>query len=420
MNHKSKSLIIFVLISLFNSANFSTSFAATQVDTLINNKAVQIRFQYSLDKQIRADFYRNKILVLDFWATWCAPCIAGFPRYNDLSRKYSNSDVIFASITNEPIHTVKTFFKRTGKKLNALKLIDTTKYTMNAFGVLTPSLSQGIPYCVIIDKNNVVRWQGNTFDLSESIINGIIKSKPIDENKSTFKTNIPNSIKPINKYSFFSFNAIKADTGISNIDDGETYRSYYNDIIEFTSKNKPLDDLIELLSNVSKVRFKTNSVEKLRQHVGVDFKIGSDSSRFKNYKSTIFENAPRKNFILGLVGEAFKFEVKVEPQKLQHYELIIVDTTKLNTFKSLNPKHHSYDFDHYPNFEVIGYNLSKITSYLESNTNYIITTNIKDKSLYDLSLNIMDFKTLNKNLIFHGLKLVGIEDTVQLLNITFY
>lgn len=40
-------------------------------------------------QQIRAADLKDKVVVLDFWATWCAPCVAEIPSYNSLQEKYA-------------------------------------------------------------------------------------------------------------------------------------------------------------------------------------------------------------------------------------------------------------------------------------------------------------------------------------------
>jgi thiol-disulfide isomerase/thioredoxin len=42
---------------------------------------------------------KGKVAVIDIWATWCEPCIAEIPKFNDLHEKYKNKDVRVVGIT---------------------------------------------------------------------------------------------------------------------------------------------------------------------------------------------------------------------------------------------------------------------------------------------------------------------------------
>src|SRR5690349_18474220 len=108
---------------------------AQRADSLINKAAPPVQFQYTTGKHANKDFYKGKVLVLDFWATWCAPCIANFPHFNKLADAYQSNDVVFAIISDEPLKRVQRFFERTKKEVHALSLVDTTKKTMNDFKI---------------------------------------------------------------------------------------------------------------------------------------------------------------------------------------------------------------------------------------------------------------------------------------------
>lgn len=54
----------------------------------------------SLDStSFSSDIYKGKLLFLDFWATWCGPCLRGTPIFNALGEKYRSEKVEFISIS---------------------------------------------------------------------------------------------------------------------------------------------------------------------------------------------------------------------------------------------------------------------------------------------------------------------------------
>jgi peroxiredoxin len=66
---------------------------------------------------ISSDQFKGKIVVLDFWATWCPPCRAEIPGYTELQRKYGKDGLAIVGVSVDEastINTVKEFIQKNG------------------------------------------------------------------------------------------------------------------------------------------------------------------------------------------------------------------------------------------------------------------------------------------------------------------
>ena len=64
---------------------------------------------------------KGKVLVVDFWATWCEPCIAEIPKFNRIAEEYKGKDVQIVGITVESAHdTIKPKVIETGMRYTVL------------------------------------------------------------------------------------------------------------------------------------------------------------------------------------------------------------------------------------------------------------------------------------------------------------
>lgn len=96
--------------------------------------------------------YAGKPLLIDFWGTWCGPCIAAAPKVSALAEKYSeNMNVIAVCNTARGETMVETADKAGMKIPTAMDQDDKTK---DAYGV------QWWPYYVLIDSKGIVRAAG--------------------------------------------------------------------------------------------------------------------------------------------------------------------------------------------------------------------------------------------------------------------
>jgi thiol-disulfide isomerase/thioredoxin len=104
-----------------------------------------------------ADF-RGKTVLVDFWATWCAPCIASMPALQKLHDKYSGMgfSVVGVSIDEEGAKKVKPFLAKRKFTYPILLDLDTKSPVWKAFGV------HGVPALFMVNRNGQIvrQWTG--------------------------------------------------------------------------------------------------------------------------------------------------------------------------------------------------------------------------------------------------------------------
>ena len=84
---------LFVIASEKQTENFAVATPAIRIaapDFILPNLA---------GDDVRLEDYKGKVVVLHFWATWCAPCRQEIPSIQNLWQQYQNQDVVVLSIS---------------------------------------------------------------------------------------------------------------------------------------------------------------------------------------------------------------------------------------------------------------------------------------------------------------------------------
>jgi thiol-disulfide isomerase/thioredoxin len=55
---------------------------------------------------------KGKVVLVDFWASWCAPCAKSFPAMEELQKRYADRVVILAVSVDEKLSDMQTFLKK--------------------------------------------------------------------------------------------------------------------------------------------------------------------------------------------------------------------------------------------------------------------------------------------------------------------
>lgn len=147
--------------------------ASNYTSTSNNNSEMAPNFTLTdtQGNQVRLSDFRGKIVIIDFWATWCPPCRRGIPDLIDLQKAYKNKlAVIGISLDTDSKKDVVPFIKE-----------------------------YGINYKVVYGDNDVVQKYGNIQAIPTSFIidqKGKIVSSYVGlQRKATFKNQIDALIK---------------------------------------------------------------------------------------------------------------------------------------------------------------------------------------------------------------------------------
>jgi thiol-disulfide isomerase/thioredoxin len=123
---------------------------------------------------------RGKVVLVNFWATWCGPCKEEMPALERLKESFSGKNLeLLAVTTDEQLEGIRGFVHTLGLEFPVL--LDNTKDVSAAFGV------RGLPTTVVIGKDGRMlakavgprRWDGPE---SIALIHMLLESAPMIHN----------------------------------------------------------------------------------------------------------------------------------------------------------------------------------------------------------------------------------------------
>ena len=134
--------------------------------SVINQKAPKLQVEKWLTDKPDT---KGKFVLIDFWATWCGPCRRAIPDLNKFKTEFEK-DLIVIGISDETQEKVESM---ANPKMDYYSAIDTERKIYDSLEI------QGIPHCILIDPNGIVRWEGyptlTGFELTSEVIKDIIE-----------------------------------------------------------------------------------------------------------------------------------------------------------------------------------------------------------------------------------------------------
>ena len=113
---------------------------------------------------------KDKVVVLEFWATWCEPCVESIPHLNALAEKFRDKPVVFIAVTDETSADVSEFMKRTPVK--SWVAPDAPASAFRSYRVF------GLPHTVLIGRDLKVAAVTYPTQVTEAVINDMLDGRP--------------------------------------------------------------------------------------------------------------------------------------------------------------------------------------------------------------------------------------------------
>lgn len=120
--------------------------------------------------------WNGKILILNFWASWCPPCLQEIPAFIRLQEKYAGRDVQFVGIALQRAEEIRDFVIAHGINYPVLAGEEEVIKVAEDYGNLTGIL----PYTVVIDREQRIAFikQGPLTEVeADSVIKSLVASK---------------------------------------------------------------------------------------------------------------------------------------------------------------------------------------------------------------------------------------------------
>ena len=116
--------------------------------TFVGKPAVDFALKTVDGEPVRLSDFRGKIVVLDFWATWCLPCRRELPTVNKLAQELKGKDVVFLGINDEGAGTIKSFNQKNNYSFVTLE--DKADNVHRAYQ------ANAIPSVFVIGRNGII------------------------------------------------------------------------------------------------------------------------------------------------------------------------------------------------------------------------------------------------------------------------
>ncbi|WP_160169488.1 TlpA family protein disulfide reductase [Sphingobacterium thalpophilum] len=179
-------------------------------------------------KSITLSEYKGKLIILDFWSTWCVPCIRNFPKLHDLQNEFGDRIKVLAVTTEDTEKITKFFTTGIGKEHTYVHSVIDDKVLTTYF----PHIS--VPHIVWISPDGILQNTTLADEVNKVNVQTMLNDKKtnmvvkvdIDRNRPLFLSEYFGDDLQLNSYSIFSkgyYPGLPSGNNFKTTEDGKVY-----------------------------------------------------------------------------------------------------------------------------------------------------------------------------------------------------
>jgi thiol-disulfide isomerase/thioredoxin len=381
--------------------------------------------------------FKGKLVILDFWASWCYSCLHAFPKLNELQKKFSG-ELQLILVNSESTGDKKEKVIQTVKKFSSGSLpLFLVSYNDNIAFQYFPH--NYLPHYVWITPTGIVKAITEADEVTSENIKAILQNENVELSLPVKKDYFPNKLMDISLdgqpeidenlayYSIFKKGKISGLSKINALRETVANNGEGKSPRGISLRNVPFIELLETAVMYSKNGLNGDLRKRLILEIKDSSQIIFDPSKMNKeawendnlytYDLVIPESEIRNidEYILSDLNRYSGYTVKIERRALNCYWLsptgnILMDPSRFGKGASITIKEGIYHIENA--------SIESLTATLDKNPNikFPVITKTTQNLKFDFSFNYehLDLDSLRKQLLSVGLEL---KETVEPINV---